>query len=116
MDHPREEVGLQGTPHPEARGTRPPCGGVREAGGVDRPGGPSAYRCKDREYVRVARAIDGPDLRMRLEAAADADDSWARFHAGYVLWLLDRPDLPNTRRIWEFWCASSGRDAAETAR
>ncbi|MDA1387110.1 MULTISPECIES: hypothetical protein [Glycomyces] len=53
---------------------------------------------------------------MRLEAAADADDSWARFHAGYVLWLLDRPDLPNTRRIWEFWCASSGRDAAETAR
>lgn len=72
-----------------------------------------AYRCKDREYVRVARAIDGPDLRMKLEAAADADDPWARLHAGYVLWLLDRPDLPNTRRTWEFWRAGNGRDTAD---
>jgi hypothetical protein len=75
-----------------------------------------AYRCKDREYVRVARAIDGPALRMRLEAAADADDPWARLHAGYVLRLLDRPDLPNTRRTWELWCAGTGPDTAEPAR
>lgn len=75
-----------------------------------------AYRCKDREYVRVARAIDGPDLRTKLEAAADADDPWARLHAGYVLWLLDRPDLANSLRTWETWCAGNGRDSVEPAR
>jgi hypothetical protein len=75
-----------------------------------------AYRCKDRQYVRVARAIDGPELRTRLEAAADAENPWARLHAGYVLWLLDRPDLANSRRTWEIWCAGNGRDSVEPAR
>ncbi|MGX1549197.1 hypothetical protein [Streptomyces adustus] len=64
-----------------------------------------AYRCKDREYVRVARAVDSPDLRGRLERAADSESPWARCHAGYVLWLLDHPDLPNTRRVWQTWVA-----------
>ncbi|MDX2709523.1 hypothetical protein PV350_42865 [Streptomyces sp. PA03-6a] len=64
-----------------------------------------AYRCKDREYVRVARAVDSADLRGRLARAADSDSPWARLHAGYVLWLLDRPDLPNTRRVWQTWVA-----------
>lgn len=64
-----------------------------------------AYRCKDREYVRVARAVDNADLRSRLHRAADSDSPWARCHAGYVLWLLDRPDLPNTRRTWQTWVA-----------
>ncbi|MFJ5136986.1 hypothetical protein [Streptomyces sp. NPDC088707] len=64
-----------------------------------------AYRCKDREYVRVARAVDSADLRGRLDRAADSDSPWARCHAGYVLWLLDRPDLPNTRRVWQTWVA-----------
>ncbi|WP_326790518.1 hypothetical protein [Streptomyces sp. NBC_00151] len=64
-----------------------------------------AYRCKDREYVRVARAVDSADLRDRLDRAADSDSPWARCHAGYVLWLLDRPDLPNTRRVWQTWVA-----------
>ena len=68
-----------------------------------------AYRCKDREYVRVARAVDGPDLRTRLETAAEADDPWARLHAGYVLRLLDDPGLPDSRRVWQAWCA--GTDA-----
>lgn len=63
------------------------------------------YRCKDREYVRVARAVDGADLRGRLARAAAADSPWARCQAGYVLWLLDRPDLPNTPRVWRAWVA-----------
>ncbi|MER7582262.1 hypothetical protein [Kitasatospora sp. NPDC097691] len=64
-----------------------------------------AYRCKDREYVRVARAVDSADLRGRLDRAADSDSPWARCQAGYVLWLLDHPDLPNTRHVWRAWVA-----------
>jgi hypothetical protein len=65
-----------------------------------------AYRCKDREYVRVARAVDSDDLRRRLERAARSDNPWARCHAGYVLWLLDRPEVPNTRQVWQTWIAA----------
>ncbi|MFF5931548.1 hypothetical protein [Streptomyces hydrogenans] len=69
-----------------------------------------AYRCKDREYVRVARAVDGEDLRHRLHTAAASDNPWARLHAGYILWLLDRPEVPNTRHVWRTWVAeTSGR-------
>ncbi|MEV0222353.1 hypothetical protein [Streptomyces sp. NPDC050704] len=62
-----------------------------------------AYRCKDREYVRVARAVDGDELRDRLGRARDSENPWARLHAGYVLWLLDRPEVPNTRHVWRTW-------------
>ncbi|GHA06830.1 hypothetical protein GCM10010329_31770 [Streptomyces spiroverticillatus] len=65
-----------------------------------------AYRCKDREYVRVARAVDSEDLRGRLESAARSDDPWARRHAGYVLRLLDRPEVPNTVHVWRSWLAA----------
>lgn len=68
------------------------------------------YRCKDREYVRVARAVDSADLRGRLHRAVDSDSPWARRQAGYVLWLLDRPDLPNTPHVWQAWRA--GKAAA----
>ncbi|MFE5596041.1 hypothetical protein [Streptomyces sp. NPDC056549] len=67
-----------------------------------------AHRCKDREYVHMARALDGEDLRRRLGGAARSDNPWARVHAGYVLWLLDRPDVPNTRHVWRTWLASEG--------
>ncbi|MFB9660220.1 hypothetical protein ACFQS3_10675 [Glycomyces mayteni] len=63
-----------------------------------------AYRCKDREYVRIARAVDGDDLRTALATAADSDNPWARLHAGYVLRLLNDPTLPNSRRTWQIWC------------
>ncbi|WP_328744113.1 hypothetical protein OHT57_02185 [Streptomyces sp. NBC_00285] len=69
------------------------------------------YRCKDREYVRVARAVDGEDLRSRLERAACSDNPWAQRHAGYVLWLLDRPEVPNTRHVWRTWLAASTKSA-----
>ncbi|MFD8307234.1 hypothetical protein ACFV29_33640 [Streptomyces sp. NPDC059690] len=64
-----------------------------------------AYRCKDREYVRVARAVDGDDLRDRLDRAHRSDNPWAQLHAGYVLRLLDRPETPNTRHVWRTWLA-----------
>ncbi|MFE4961044.1 hypothetical protein ACFRCW_45915 [Streptomyces sp. NPDC056653] len=62
-----------------------------------------AYRCKDREYVRVARAVDGDELRTRLNRARQSHSPWAQLHAGYVLWLLDHPELPNTRHVWRSW-------------
>ncbi|MFD8566418.1 hypothetical protein [Streptomyces sp. NPDC059639] len=67
-----------------------------------------AYRCKDREYIRVARAVDSPDLRARLARAADSDEPWARTHAGYVLWALDHPGTPAiTRRAWLAYLAGT---------
>jgi hypothetical protein len=76
-----------------------------------------AYRCKDREYVRVARAVDSPELRRRLRIAASSDDPWARCHAGYVLWILDRPGTPNSRRVWRTWLAEEfGAGAAVPVR
>ncbi|WP_395575631.1 hypothetical protein [Streptomyces sp. BK79] len=72
---------------------------------VERP-----YRCKDREYVRVARAVDGEDLRSRLDRAARSDNTWAQRHAGYVLWMLDRPQVPNTRHVWRTWLAATSRE------
>jgi hypothetical protein len=68
-----------------------------------------AYRCKDREYLRVARAVDSEDLRGRLETAARSDNPWTRRHAGYVLWLLDRPEVPNTIHVWQNWIAAEAR-------
>ncbi|MGY1583241.1 hypothetical protein [Streptomyces sp. MN13] len=65
------------------------------------------YRCKDREYVRVARAVDSDDLHCRLETAARSDNPWARRHAGYVLWLLNHPEVPNTRHVWRTWLAAA---------
>ncbi|MFI6037776.1 hypothetical protein ACIBBD_27070 [Streptomyces sp. NPDC051315] len=58
------------------------------------------YRCKDREYVRVARAVDGAQLRDRLHNARRSRNPAAQLHAGYVLWLLDHPETPNTRHVW----------------
>ncbi|MER8005386.1 hypothetical protein [Streptomyces sp. NPDC094149] len=71
-----------------------------------------AYRCKDREYVRVARAVDGDDLRDRLARAHHSDNPWARLHAGYVLWLLDHPETPNTRHVWRTWLADEMTNAS----
>ncbi|MFB6873198.1 hypothetical protein [Streptomyces sp. NPDC056323] len=69
-----------------------------------------AHRCKDREYARVARAVDGEDLRHRLGTAAASANPWARLHADYVLWLLDRPEVPITRYVWRTWVSeASGR-------
>jgi hypothetical protein len=63
------------------------------------------YRCKDREYVRVARAVDGDDLRDRLRRAQRSESPAAQLHASYVLWILDHPETPNTRHVWRTWLA-----------
>ncbi|MFD6425749.1 hypothetical protein [Streptomyces sp. NPDC060198] len=68
------------------------------------------YRCKDREYVRVARAVDSADLRARLEAVARSDAPWARQNAGYVLWALEHPDAPSTVHAWRNWHAADTRE------
>ncbi|MEV6122205.1 hypothetical protein AB0M23_17000 [Streptomyces sp. NPDC052077] len=65
------------------------------------------YRCKDREYVRVARAVDGDELRGRLHGAQRSEHPPARLHADYVLWLLDRPGTPNTRHVWNAWLSGT---------
>ncbi|MEU3444298.1 hypothetical protein ABZ755_28535, partial [Streptomyces griseoincarnatus] len=65
------------------------------------------YRCKDREYVRVARAVDGDELRDRLHRAQRSENPAARLHAGYVLLLLDRPEIPNTRHVWRTWLSGT---------
>lgn len=65
------------------------------------------YRCKDREYVRVARAVDGDELRDRLHRAHHSGNSWAQLHAGYVLRLLDHPEVPNTPHVWRTWLAGT---------
>ncbi|WP_435283010.1 hypothetical protein [Streptomyces koelreuteriae] len=67
------------------------------------------HRCKDREYVRVARAVDGDELRGRLHRSLDTDNSWTQLHASYVLWLLDHPEVPNTRHVWRTWLGRDGR-------
>ncbi|MFJ4896107.1 hypothetical protein ACIP5U_40045 [Streptomyces sp. NPDC088788] len=66
-----------------------------------------AYRCKDREYVRVARAVDGDELRDRLHRAQRSENPAVQLHAGYVLWLLDRPEIPNTRHVWCTWLSGT---------
>ncbi|MEV0121211.1 hypothetical protein AB0I16_06560 [Streptomyces sp. NPDC050703] len=76
------------------------------------------YRCKDREYVRLCRVLDGDDLRGRLAAAARSEHAWARRHAAHVLWMLDHPEVPNTRHVWRSRLAlaeSHAGPAAETA-
>lgn len=65
------------------------------------------YRCKDREYVRVARAVDGDELRDRLHRAKCSDIPAAQLHASYVLWLLDRPETPNTGHVWRTWLSGT---------
>lgn len=65
------------------------------------------YRCRDREYVRAARAVDGDEQRDRLREAQRSDSPSARRHASYVLSLLDRPETPNTRHVWRTWLSGT---------
>jgi hypothetical protein len=66
------------------------------------------YRCEDIGYARLARVIDSPGLRARLEVAAQDTHRVYRAHAGYLLWLLDHPDLPHPRASqWHAWLADS---------
>ncbi|MFE2873611.1 hypothetical protein [Embleya sp. NPDC059259] len=61
------------------------------------------HRCKDREYSRIARVVDGEDLRARLTKAQDSGEPWTRDQAGHVLWLLHNPQIPINRTNWFRW-------------
>jgi hypothetical protein len=73
------------------------------------------HRCKDREYARIARVVDGPDLRERLELARRSDEPWARDQAGHVLWLLHNPDVAINRANWFRWLAANGTASERAA-
>ncbi|WP_202511963.1 hypothetical protein [Streptomyces sp. SID3343] len=73
------------------------------------------HRCKDREYSRVARMVDGPDLRERLEIARCSGEPWARDQAGHVLWLLRNPDVAINRANWFRWLAVHGTTGGRAA-
>ncbi|WP_439677754.1 hypothetical protein [Embleya sp. MST-111070] len=64
------------------------------------------HRCKDRDYSRIARVIDGDDLRARLEKARASGESWTRDQAGHVLWLLRNPQVPINRTNWFRWLSA----------
>lgn len=68
---------------------------------VERP-----YRCEDRWYARLARAIDNDGLRVGLDHAARSDDPWARYQASFVLWLLNNREAPASRHTWLMWLAA----------
>ncbi|WP_406278829.1 hypothetical protein [Embleya sp. NBC_00896] len=72
------------------------------------------HRCKDREYSRIARAVDGEDLRARLEKIRATGAPWARDQAGHVLWLLRNPQVPINRANWFRWLSAHGTDAKPT--
>ncbi|WP_201260772.1 hypothetical protein [Embleya scabrispora] len=64
------------------------------------------HRCKDRDYSRIARVVDGDDLRARLEKARVSGESWTRDQAGHVLWLLRNPQVPINRTNWFRWLSA----------
>ncbi|MER6816222.1 hypothetical protein ABT299_43745 [Spirillospora sp. NPDC000708] len=64
------------------------------------------YRCEDRWYARLARAIDSDGLRARLGHAAQSDSPWAQYQASFVLWLLTNPGAPASRHTWRMWLAT----------
>ncbi|MFD0731984.1 hypothetical protein [Planotetraspora mira] len=68
-------------------------------------------RCQDRWYWRLARRLDSPPLRTRLEAAAEGADDLARLRAGFVLWSLEHPQEGVGSAAWRRWLRSEGRPA-----
>ncbi len=66
-------------------------------------------RCQDRWYWRVARRIVSPQLRGRLEAAAEGAGERTRLRARFVLWVLDHPDEGTGSAAWRRWLRSEGR-------
>lgn len=69
------------------------------------------YRCEDRRYARLARAIDNDGLRARLGHAAQSNSPWARYQASFVLWLLTNPEAPASRHTWRMCLATRNTPA-----
>ena len=65
------------------------------------------HRCEDVGYATLARTLDGPELRTRLEAEASGQqDGTFRTRALYLLWLLNHPEAPRPKKSqWLSWLA-----------
>lgn len=68
------------------------------------------HRIWDDEYARLARALPADLVRARLDPLAESADFTTRSRAGYLLWLLDNPQLPHPKPSqWRTWLASTIR-------
>ena len=63
------------------------------------------HRCEDQGYPAVARVVDGPELRSRLDAASRSEDPLVRLRAEWVRWVIDHPAAPVTAAGWRRWLA-----------
>jgi hypothetical protein len=63
-------------------------------------------RCEDRGYALLARRLDGPQLRDRLDRSMSSVDGLIRLRAGYLRALLCSPKAPVTVAGWRRWLAS----------
>ncbi|MEV4412572.1 hypothetical protein [Catellatospora sp. NPDC049609] len=61
------------------------------------------HRCEDLGYVKLARALHQPSVRMIVEWAEDDLDGLVRLRAGYLRWALDHPGAPVTAASWHAW-------------
>lgn len=66
------------------------------------------YRCEDVSYARLARALDGQELRERLEAITHESYGLHTLRARYLSWLLDHHEAPHPKKHqWLTWLAST---------
>lgn len=65
-------------------------------------------RCEDRWYAALARRLDGPELRAALNECQTSTDGVVRLRAGYVLAVLNDPEMPVTLASWRRWLAEAG--------
>lgn len=64
------------------------------------------HRCEDLGYLKVARTLHEPSVRMIVESAEDDLDGLVRLRAGYLRWALDHPAEPVTPASWRRWLRS----------
>ncbi len=65
------------------------------------------HRCEDLGYVKVARTLHAPSVRMIVDWAEEDLDGLVRVRAGYLRWALDHPGAPVTPASWRAWLRCS---------
>ncbi|RJQ81798.1 hypothetical protein D5S17_04295 [Pseudonocardiaceae bacterium YIM PH 21723] len=61
------------------------------------------HRCEDGRYTRLARVIADDDLRDRIAMQEASTDPLIALRAGFLMYLLDNPEVPATPRTWRTW-------------
>ncbi|WP_144127303.1 hypothetical protein [Catellatospora sichuanensis] len=64
------------------------------------------HRCEDLGYLKIARTLHEPSLRVIIESAERSLDGLVRLRAGYLRWSLDNPAAPVTPASWRRWLRS----------